>query len=161
MLPKRPNELLLTPSDDYRRKKCDETKPICTRCTEGGFLCQGYIRLPTAPYRVGLGDVEDAASQLLSVAQPPRNEEKGLIATSSFSHVGFSYLTGVLVAILIIIKNVAWPIASQQNIVNLLAFERGNSPPQLIISRGIPLDPAAFSDMIPVIVTQCKLFLIQ
>ncbi|KAF8606262.1 hypothetical protein BDV93DRAFT_521093 [Ceratobasidium sp. AG-I] len=25
-----------------RKKKCDETKPVCTRCTAGGFVCLGY-----------------------------------------------------------------------------------------------------------------------
>ncbi|RSM19447.1 hypothetical protein CDV31_001607 [Fusarium ambrosium] len=27
-----------------RRVKCDETKPVCVRCTKGGFECLGYIR---------------------------------------------------------------------------------------------------------------------
>ncbi|KAF8594320.1 hypothetical protein BDV93DRAFT_529373 [Ceratobasidium sp. AG-I] len=26
-----------------RRKKCDETKPFCERCTSGGFPCLGYV----------------------------------------------------------------------------------------------------------------------
>ncbi|KAE8378020.1 hypothetical protein BDV26DRAFT_199045 [Aspergillus bertholletiae] len=26
-----------------RRVKCDETKPYCTRCTKGGFHCDGYV----------------------------------------------------------------------------------------------------------------------
>ena len=29
-----------------RHKKCDETRPVCTRCAKGGFQCDGYeIRL--------------------------------------------------------------------------------------------------------------------
>lgn len=36
----------MTTIDEYvrRRKKCDETKPVCARCTKGEFDCLGYER---------------------------------------------------------------------------------------------------------------------
>ncbi|KDN40052.1 hypothetical protein RSAG8_08373, partial [Rhizoctonia solani AG-8 WAC10335] len=30
-----------------RKKKCDETRPICTRCINGDFECLGYDHLAT------------------------------------------------------------------------------------------------------------------
>ncbi|CAE6503987.1 unnamed protein product, partial [Rhizoctonia solani] len=35
----------------HRKKKCDETRPICTRCRDGDFECSGYdhLAIPRGP----------------------------------------------------------------------------------------------------------------
>ena len=38
-----------------RRKKCDEGKPVCNRCVEGGFKCDGYRPRRTKPAAKALG----------------------------------------------------------------------------------------------------------
>ncbi|KAJ4531469.1 hypothetical protein HRR77_009454 [Exophiala dermatitidis] len=32
-----------------RRKRCDETKPVCMRCVQGGYKCDGYDAASTTP----------------------------------------------------------------------------------------------------------------
>ncbi|KAF8606100.1 hypothetical protein BDV93DRAFT_360914 [Ceratobasidium sp. AG-I] len=50
-----------------RRKKCDRTHPVCTRCTTGGYKCLGYESVASSSGSTNLG----AASSRSDVATAP------------------------------------------------------------------------------------------
>ncbi|KAF8606106.1 hypothetical protein BDV93DRAFT_520963 [Ceratobasidium sp. AG-I] len=51
-----------------RRKKCDRSHPVCTRCTDGGFKCLGY---DGAVWSGGSSNLSTGSSQL-DIAPVPR-----------------------------------------------------------------------------------------
>lgn len=143
-----------------RRKKCDETKPTCIRCADGGFLCQGYPKLPKTPYRPSRGNFGHTVNAGPS-SRPHQDQSRNLVTTPN------------------IYVRVLLPILKNGEVFNRIAkcsytslkrpsgggrtqdglhLGKPNGTHVLSISRSIPLDPLAFNEMIPIIVTQCQLF---
>jgi Fungal Zn(2)-Cys(6) binuclear cluster domain len=52
-----------------RRVKCDETKPLCLKCTKSGRKCDGYVPLKTWVFEVKTRDESSSSPSLIS--SPP------------------------------------------------------------------------------------------
>ncbi|CAE6503985.1 unnamed protein product [Rhizoctonia solani] len=68
-----------------RKKKCDETRPICTRCRDGDFECLGYdyLDIPKGPLK-RRKKTSVTSEQALSLSSPPTD---GSSVASSFCHL--------------------------------------------------------------------------
>ncbi|KAF8603794.1 hypothetical protein BDV93DRAFT_606492 [Ceratobasidium sp. AG-I] len=122
-----------------RRKKCDETKPFCVRCTKGDYKCLGYSQLPRASSSKSKHtevEREAAASELLSnIVYVPVNES----LYNTYSSLD------------------EWTITNKQRLGNALTSRQADKPPNFV-PRGVLFDPAAFSHMIPLILSQYQRF---
>lgn len=62
-----------------RRKKCDETKPHCRRCIDGGYLCLGYTHLQAIGMSSkGVSNGATTSTALIAKSQSKRFEEESL-----------------------------------------------------------------------------------
>jgi hypothetical protein len=63
-----------------RRVKCDETKPLCLKCTKSGRRCDGYVPLKTWVFEVKTGDESSSSPSLIS--SPPLDYSDALESRS-------------------------------------------------------------------------------
>ncbi|CUA71766.1 Sterol regulatory element-binding protein ECM22 [Rhizoctonia solani] len=75
-----------------RKKKCDEHKPHCLRCVNGGFKCEGYPAFEGRIRRVTFNSSTDPASeQSTSGTEPPETPTNSTSVTFSSE---YPYLVG-------------------------------------------------------------------
>ncbi|KAF8594952.1 hypothetical protein BDV93DRAFT_528998 [Ceratobasidium sp. AG-I] len=120
-----------------RRKKCDEAKPVCHRCTAGGFLCLGYAGQPAVTsFKDNHTSVE--STEVISSSAFPS------VSSSSSNHSVRSYS----------ISNHERNSAERQ-CEGALALQFTNQQ-IACVPQPIPLDPMAVVDIIPFIIQHLR-----
>ncbi|KAF8752250.1 hypothetical protein RHS01_07980 [Rhizoctonia solani] len=71
-----------------RKKKCDEQKPHCLRCTSGGYECGGYPTFENRIRQVTFGPAVNISTSIIAPVFPPKSEFE--LATLSNSSDGTS-----------------------------------------------------------------------
>ncbi|KAF8594953.1 hypothetical protein BDV93DRAFT_122800 [Ceratobasidium sp. AG-I] len=122
-----------------RRKKCDETKPVCERCLTGGFLCLGYVGQSKATHsRDSFTSVEPVEAVL----------DPSSVSSYSDPSTEYSPETSSL-------TTPEWENSVEGEHDDSLALQSTHEQ-FTSIPRITPLDSSAITSLIPLIIQQCS-----